>query len=152
MGHLSTGAIHLLCSLHMKRNVKAKLQELSVPDNIQQVVLGDIFGKQVMSERLEGLVDSEDDAEFERGAEVLFKKWKNMDADEHGPMHSFTQWYCQHNKTLLKEKMLKEKRRRAGMGYFLANFTTNASESMNAVLKCRVLSHKISFRVRAIMP
>ena len=75
-----------------------------------------------------------------------------MDADEYGPMHSFTKWFCQHKKTLRKEKMLKEKRRRAGMGYFLANFTTNASESMNAVLKCRVLSHKIGSRVRAIMP
>ena len=95
----------------MKRNVKAKLQELSVPDNIQQVVLGNIFGKQVMSEQLEGFIDSEDDAEFERGAEVSFKKWKNMDADGHGLMHPFTKWFCQHKKTLLKEKMLKEKRR-----------------------------------------
>ena len=33
-----------------------------------------------MSEQLEGLFDSEDDAEFERGVEVLFKK----EVEEHG--------------------------------------------------------------------
>ena len=42
---LSIGALHLLCSLHMKQNVKAKLKELGVGDSVQQIVIGDIEGK-----------------------------------------------------------------------------------------------------------
>ena len=54
-GHVFPGALHLLCSLHRNRNVKAKLKELGVGDSVQQIIIGDIFGRQVMSEQVEGL-------------------------------------------------------------------------------------------------
>ena len=54
------------CALHMKRNVKVKLQELNVGEHIQQVLIGGIFGKQVNSQVIEGLVDSCDERQFER--------------------------------------------------------------------------------------
>ena len=44
-GHVFPGAVHLLRSLHIKRNVKAKLRELGVAESVQQVIIGDIFGK-----------------------------------------------------------------------------------------------------------
>ena len=36
-----------------------------VGDNVQQVICGDIFGKQVLSEHVEGLIDSKNNEEFE---------------------------------------------------------------------------------------
>lgn len=44
--HVYPNAFYLLCSLHMKRNIKAKLQELNVGEHIQHMVIGDIFGTQ----------------------------------------------------------------------------------------------------------
>ena len=58
-------AIHLLCSLHCRRNIKDKLRELQVGGDKQEIVLADIFGKQFGSQQVEGLIDSEDEKEFE---------------------------------------------------------------------------------------
>ena len=133
-----SGAIHLLCSLHMKRNVKAKLHELRVGDNLQQIVIGDIFGKQIMSERMKGLIDSENDDEFEESIKALCKKWESLDSHYQGPLHAFGRWFCQHEKALLKNKILKQSRIKAELGNPPSHFTTNSSESMNAVLKSKV--------------
>ena len=137
-GHVFPRAIHLFCSLHMKRNVKAKLKELGVGENVQQVVIGDIFGKQVMSEQVEGLIDSANDEEFEKGVTALCSKWERMDSHDHGPLHAFGRWFCQYKKNLLKKKMLKETRINAGLGNPPSYFATNSSESMNAMLKNKV--------------
>ena len=73
------GAIHLLCSLHMKRNIKFKLRELGVEQRL-----------------------------------------------------------CKHKDVLMKTSMLKSTWRSAGLGDPPTHFTTNASESINAVLKNKV--------------
>ena len=135
-------AVHLLCALHMKRNVKAKLQELSIGEHIQQMVMGDIFGKQVNSQLIEGLVDSCDEKQFEEGLEALSKKWEGYDMSNsygvHRPLHAFGVWFKQYKGNLLKKKMLKPVRTKAGLGNQPLQFTTNASESINAVLKRKV--------------
>lgn len=132
-------AVHLLCALHMKRNVKSKLQDLSVEENIKQVVLGDIFGKKVNLQQIEGLIDSCDETQFE-GLEALSEKWKTYDMPDsiHKPLHAFGVWFKQYKGNLLKKKMLKPVRTKAGLGSQPLQFTTNASESMNAVLKRKV--------------
>ena len=76
--------------------MKAKLRELGVGDNVRQVIIGDIFGKQVLSEQVEGLIDSENDEEFEKGITTLCSKWERMDSHSHGPLHAFGTWFCQH--------------------------------------------------------
>ena len=62
--HVFPKAIHLLCSLHVKHNIKAKLHELKVGEDTHQVVIGDMFGKQITTQQVEGLIDSETDEEF----------------------------------------------------------------------------------------
>lgn len=133
-------AVHLLCTLHMKRNVKAKLKELAVGEHIQQVVIGDIFGKQFNSQQIEGLIDSCDEEQFEEGLEALSEKWKTYDMFDNvrKPLHAFGVWFKQYKGCLLKKKMLKPVRTKAGLGSQPLQFTTNASESMNAVLKRKV--------------
>ena len=71
-------AIHLLCSNHMRRNIKDKLHELSIPENVRLVITQDIFGKQIGSCHYEGIVDAKSDGEFEKGVETLTRKWKGL--------------------------------------------------------------------------
>ena len=53
-------------------------------------------------------------------------------------MHSFVVWFRKYKADLIKEKMLKPVRVKAKLGEQPTLFTTNASESMNAVLKRKV--------------
>ena len=53
-------------------------------------------------------------------------------------MQSFALWFQKYKATLIKMKMLKPVRIKAGLGSQPHAFTTNASESMNAVLKRKV--------------
>ena len=54
------------------------------------------------------------------------------------PLHAFGVWFKQYKGSLLKKKMLKPVRTKAGQGSQPLQFTTNVSESMNAVLKRKV--------------
>ena len=42
-------AIHLLCLLHCRHNIKDELRELHVGGDAQEIVIADIFGKQIGS-------------------------------------------------------------------------------------------------------
>ena len=77
-GHVFPGALHLLCSLHMKRNVKAKLKELGVGDSVQQIVIGDIFGRQVMSEQVMSVQMMRNLRKVQRPSEVSGRGWIHM--------------------------------------------------------------------------
>jgi hypothetical protein len=131
-------AIHLLCSLHMKRNIKAKLRELGVSESVQQIVISDIFGQQIGSQHLEGLIDSESNDEFGKGYDIISQKWKGLDSTEGGSMHVFVSWFHRHKYSVIKETMLKSVRRSAGLGDPPTLFTTNASESVNSLVKNRM--------------
>lgn len=50
----------------MTRNIKEKLHELRVGENTAQIMLGDIFGRQVELQRMEGFVDAESLEEFDQ--------------------------------------------------------------------------------------
>ena len=58
--------MHLLCALHFRRNIKAKLHDLNIQDDKQEIVISDIFGKQVAVQQTEGLLDSENTEEFKK--------------------------------------------------------------------------------------
>ena len=91
-------------------------------------------------QQIEGLLDSEDIEEFEKGFEMLLKKWINMEG-ENGPLHTFGKWFYQYKSAIVKNSMLKSIRRKARLGDPPLQFTTNASESINAVLK-----HKVDYK------
>ena len=58
-------AQHLTCSIHVRRNVKDKLRECTVPSQFSVEIL-DVFGKKLGTE---GLTDAED-------ADDLMLYWK----------------------------------------------------------------------------
>ena len=136
-------SIHLQCFNHVRRNVKAKLQELAISDCTAQVILGDIFGKMVEFQHFDGLVDADSDEEYEEGLQSLCQKWEGYDDDPKGPLHSFCRWLKCYKSDTIQDTMLRSKRRQAGLGDLPMAFTTNASESINALLKIQV-QHKKS--------
>ena len=139
--HAFPSSVHLLCSIHMRRNIKAKACELHLPEKITDVILNDIFGKQIGQEFYEGLVDVSSDTEYEKGIKHLFCKWKALDSSVNGPVNAFILWFSRYKQDLIKKTMLKSSRSKAGLGNPPAAFTNNASESLNALLK-RKLDYK----------
>ena len=57
-----------------------------------QVILGDIFGRDIELERMDGLVDAESE-EFNEGVRFLCLKWQLFDSVESGPVHVFCEWF-----------------------------------------------------------
>ena len=134
--HSFPSAIHLLCSNHVRRNIKDKLHQLGVPENVRLVITQDIFGKQVGSCHFEGLVDAKSDAEFAEGVEVLTHKWKGL--SDQGSVQHFVAWFVTYKRDAIQHGLLRSRRQMAGLGDPPSTFTTNASESVNAVLKSKV--------------
>ena len=58
---------------------------MGITENVQQIILGDIFGKQVGAQYIEGLIDAENDQKYKTGLQSLIRKWKALDANEDGP-------------------------------------------------------------------
>ena len=56
---------HLTCFVHVRRNIKEKLNECNVPSDVAKQILDDIFGRRVGSVLEEGLVDSVDNDDFQ---------------------------------------------------------------------------------------
>lgn len=134
--HSFPAAIHLLCSNHVRRNIRDELHELSIPENVRLVITQDIFGKQIGSCHYEGLVDAKSDGEFEKGVETLIQKWKGL-SDQESVQH-FVKWFITYKKEAIQHGLLRCLRQKAGLGDPPAVFTTNASESVNVVLKSKV--------------
>jgi hypothetical protein len=134
--HSFPSAIHLLCSNHVRRNIKAKLCELNIPENVRLMITQDIFGKQVGSCHFEGLVDAKSDTEFEKGVDMLTRKWKDL--PDQGSLQRFVAWFVTYKREAIQHGLLRSQRQKAGLGDPPTAFTTNASESVNAVLKSKV--------------
>ena len=62
--HEFPDSVHLQCFIHI-RNIKDKLQELRVCEGTVQVVIGDIFERQVELQQMDGLVDAVSEEEFD---------------------------------------------------------------------------------------
>ena len=67
--------------------------------------------------------------------DAIKEKWRNYD-----PLKSdrFHDWFVRYESHVMKETMLKPVRQEAGLGNPPEQFSTNASESVNAVLKAKV--------------
>ena len=84
------------------------------------------------------VVDAVSDVQYEEGLHSLCEKWRNLDSRKGGPVHTFIDWFMKHKSSALKETMLRPVREKAGLGHPPSAFTTNASESINALLKNKV--------------
>lgn len=126
--------VHVICFIHVRKNIKEKLSQCSITEEVQTEILGDIFGKKVGSTLVEGLVDSEDDT-FDSSVQLLMKKWQRHDF---GAMDDFCDWLLKNKTDVIKKSMLRSVREEAGLGSPPEQFFTNASECVNSIIKVKV--------------
>ena len=135
--HACPSSLHLICSIHVRRNTKAKLQEMGIPERSRNVILDDIFGKRLGSHYSEGLVDAPTCEMFDTVFQALTNKWQALDLSGEA-LNNFVQWFQRYKSDIIKDSMLRPVREKAGLGAPPIAFTTNASESINAMLKRKV--------------
>lgn len=138
---------HLTCFIHVRRNIKEKLCDCNVPSSIAQIVLDDIFGRRVGTAFEEGLVDSLDNDQFQSNLDALLVKWHNLESSSNADIECFLDWFRVNKVSVIRDTMLRPIREECGLGNPPATFTTNPSESINAMLKQKVDYEKSSLPV-----
>ena len=103
--HEFKSAVHLTCFNHVRRNIKDKLRDAKISDNIQTEIMDDIFGRKVGSTQLTGLVDSASRYIFAEALSTLLSKWRH-DADDDGRVSRFCSWFCTNKEEVIRNTML----------------------------------------------
>ena len=116
------------------KKTKSKLQELGIADHLKCIILSDLFGKKEGSYYTERLVDSTSNAMYDAIFDTLVENWKKLDVRSNS-LEKFVEWFSRYKSPVLKSSMLKSVRQRCGLGSPPVAFTTNASESVKAMLK-----------------
>ena len=143
LSHEFPCALHLLCFLHFKRNIKQELSKRGLGASSQSSIMKDIFGRQVESIHEDGLVDCTSAEEFHEKLEACKTRWEAVEEECAGCHKGFHRWFVQYKSNLIEGSMLRNIRVEAGLGDPPEEFTTNSCESMNATLKAEV-NHKKS--------
>ena len=131
-------AQHLTYFIHVRRNIKEKLQLCCIPSDVAQQVMNDIFGQRRGTVFEEGIVDAVYTDDFQHKLESLETKWRNLDTSSSSDFEGFLHWFTINKVDVLRNTMLRPVREECGLGCPPAIFTTNASKSLNAVLKSKV--------------
>ena len=119
------------------------MQELKYSDSVSTEILNDIFGCREGSTSSEGLIDCSNSEEFNEKMILMKDRWNQAGASD------FYKWFLQYKAFTMKTTMLKDVREDAGLGTPPEIFTTNASETINSVIKSH-LSHKSSKHIELI--
>ena len=139
LSHNFRAAKELRCFIHLKRNITEKLKERGISSSDMQEFLADIFGKQVGNVYQEGLVSAEDETDFDIKMANCEASWKERE-DKYSVdwRISFFDYFNKHYASVIRHCMLKDIRTSVGLGFPPAIYTTNACESLNAVIKRKV--------------
>ena len=131
-------ATHLYCFIHARNSVKRQLAERKYPESVASEIADEIFGKQIGSTYIAGLVDSQNEDDLFDKLEAKKAEWLKREADNVGVVPGFFDWFLQYKVEMITSGMLQPLREDAGLGYPPISFTTNACESLNTVLKRKV--------------
>ena len=134
-------AQHLTCFIHVRQNVKDKLNECGIPHDLSSSILNDIFGQRLGTVFQEGLVDCVDNDDFENKLEVVVESWRSSSMSSGSDIEKFIDWFMSRKVEVIRNTMLRSIREESGLGNPPSIFTTNASESINALLK-----HKVDYK------
>ena len=104
-------------------------------------ILHDSFGQRLGPTFQEGLVDSTDNDDYENKLEHLVQSWMNSEMPSIADISKFIQWFMTHKAGVIENSMLHPVREECGLGNPPSIFTTNTSESINALLK-----HKVDYK------
>ena len=118
--------------------MKRELQERNFPENEVSEILEIIFGKLVGGTFSEGLVDAESVSVFYEKLEEFKSTMTEKEKQNPASRPGFYEWLCRYKADNIVSGMLKPVREEAGLGLPPSSFTTNACESINAMLKRKV--------------
>lgn len=129
----------MLCFLHVKRDIHQKLHDLGISKKFSKEYTKEIFGCIVDSHYYEGLVDCNSPEEFTSNLSKCRSVWDEREMlARDTTVPTFFNWFSAYYSDLIKDKMLKPVRHRAGLGNPPCQYTTNANESVNSRVKDKV--------------
>lgn len=124
-------ATHLLCEIHLKKNIESRLSTLAISGKIKQDIMSDLFGKRNEDVFESGLSDSSSDEDFYHKLGILKDRWSKVDVN--GKV--FYEWFVQNKEAEFLQSVISPVRQRAGLGCPPERFTTNRSERTNGVIQ-----------------
>ncbi|MBC6401887.1 MAG: hypothetical protein GDA37_12950 [Ekhidna sp.] len=146
-------AVHLRCFNHFKRNIEDKLKQLQFPSHIIKDIIHDVMGVQIGSDKYQGLVDANDEEDFQEKLCLLKDRWDKFESSHRSvPQHTqsflpeFYSWFRSEKADVVVKCMLPDVRKKAGLGDEPDHFYTNMSESLNNILKNRTEYKEQEFR------
>ena len=77
------------------------------------------------------LVDASDSVDFREKLEKIIEKWQNSSAN----LEMFISWFLNHKVPVIQDSALRLVREESGLGSPPSQFTTNACEGANSMLK-----------------
>jgi hypothetical protein len=128
---------HLLCCIHLQRNITQKLRQFGCTPSLIDEFLNDIVGSQIGTIYYEGLIDCINEENFDKHLSSLQQKWESR----HECGSKFFEWFVKEKAEKLKTSVIAYVRESAGLGSPPSKFNTNASETINFILKSKV-DHK----------
>ena len=131
MSQVFEDATHLRYDIHLRDNVKRKLNEFGITGSVASEIVCDIFGK-VLDEVVEGgLVDCPSSREFDIALNNVTNKWKDL----HPNGDKFTRYFIKEKAEIIRESATADIRSMCGLGFPPKVYTQNASECMNRLVK-----------------
>ena len=119
-------AVHLRCTNHLCQNIKEKLHDLKIPQNIWKEFISDIFGVQIGTHFECGLIDSQSESSFSAQLTTLRERWNNLERSckESTSPPEFHTWFLTYKARDFIKRALPEVSTKAGVDP-LHHFTTN---------------------------
>ena len=134
-------AQHLTCFIHVRRNIKNKINECNLPSRLANTILNDVFGQRLGSVYQEGLVDSVNSDDYDNKLQAVIGSWRDAELQSTSDIEKFIDWFMANKSQAICQTMLRSIREDCGLGNPPSTFSTNASESINALLK-----HKVDYQ------
>ena len=113
----------------MKDNISKKLSKLKIAN--PSVIINAIFGEKSETTKIKGLLDAENEEEFEEKWKILADNWK----EKGKPGEEFLEYMVKYQKDMIKTSMIASVREKCGLGKPPAEYTQNSNESINSKLK-----------------
>ena len=117
----------LLCYLHSKRNIQAKLKELGISQSLTNRICQDIFAKG------SGLLWENSKEEFDERVEELLEEWETLESLERKGQPQFVSYFRKNKLVDMRERMAKFVMQDLGLGK--EPYHQNVPESMNRMIK-----------------
>jgi hypothetical protein len=91
----------------MQNNVRGEIRPKHFPEHVINQICSDIFGKEVGSTYVEGLIDAENEDVMHVKLTELKEKWLKLEKENscHG-VHDFYEWFCKNKVNAITNSML----------------------------------------------